>query len=149
MLCAQSSTPADGRKDCPKHIEWYSINSKIVHLVGFTIEMYPDAWSHERQTATFVLGTRHWAVNGTQPPTLHWVTLIVTGLSITAQPTHFRTAPVKETGDTRGEEKHRCEIWGWELRAMLLNRIKLSYYVYQNIVCWYETVFRIQGFCVD
>jgi hypothetical protein len=26
------------RKDHPKHVEWYSINSKKVHLVGFTIE---------------------------------------------------------------------------------------------------------------
>ena len=25
-------------KDRPKHVEWYSINSEIVHLVGFTIE---------------------------------------------------------------------------------------------------------------
>jgi len=30
-------TPDDGRKDRPKHLEWYSINSKIVYLVGFTI----------------------------------------------------------------------------------------------------------------
>jgi len=40
MLCVQSQTPDDGRKDCPKHVEWYSINSKIVHLVGFTKEIF-------------------------------------------------------------------------------------------------------------
>jgi hypothetical protein len=40
MLCVQSWTPDDGRKDQPKHVEWYSINLKIVPLVGFTIEMY-------------------------------------------------------------------------------------------------------------
>jgi hypothetical protein len=28
MLYVQSRTPDDGRKDCPKHVEWYSINSK-------------------------------------------------------------------------------------------------------------------------
>jgi hypothetical protein len=28
MLYVQSWTPYDGRKDCPKHVEWYSINSK-------------------------------------------------------------------------------------------------------------------------
>ena len=48
MLCVQSWTPDDGRKDCPKHVEWYSINSKIVHRVGFTIEIYHDARSDER-----------------------------------------------------------------------------------------------------
>jgi hypothetical protein len=39
MLCLQSRTPDDGRKDRPKHVEWYSINSKIVHLVRFTTEI--------------------------------------------------------------------------------------------------------------
>jgi len=34
----QSWTPDDGRKDRPKHVEWYSIKSKILHLVGFTVE---------------------------------------------------------------------------------------------------------------
>jgi hypothetical protein len=50
ILCVQFWTPDDGRKDRPKHVEWYSINSKIVHLVGFTVEIYHDARSHERQT---------------------------------------------------------------------------------------------------
>jgi hypothetical protein len=36
--CVESWTPDDGRKDRPKHVEWYPINSKIVHVVGFTIE---------------------------------------------------------------------------------------------------------------
>ena len=31
------------------HVEWYSMNSKIMHLVGFTIEIYHDARYHERQ----------------------------------------------------------------------------------------------------
>jgi len=50
MLYVQSWTPDDGRKDRPKHVQWYSISSKIVHLVGFTIEINHDARSHERQT---------------------------------------------------------------------------------------------------
>jgi hypothetical protein len=49
ILCVQSWTPDDRRKDRPKHVEWYIINSKIVHLVGFTIEIYHDVWSHKRK----------------------------------------------------------------------------------------------------
>jgi hypothetical protein len=49
MLCVQSWTPDDGRQERPKHVEWYSINSNVVHLVGFTIEIYHDARSHEGQ----------------------------------------------------------------------------------------------------
>jgi hypothetical protein len=48
-------SPDDGQKDRPKHVEWYSINSKIVHLVDFTIEIYQDARSHERQIRVAVL----------------------------------------------------------------------------------------------
>ena len=48
MLCVQSWTPDDGRKDRPKHVEWYSITLKIVDLVDFTIEIYHNARSHER-----------------------------------------------------------------------------------------------------
>jgi len=54
MLCVQSWTPDDGRKDRPKHVERYSINSKIVQLVGFTTKIYHDARSHERQITKFV-----------------------------------------------------------------------------------------------
>jgi len=43
VLCVESWTPDDGRKDRLKRVEWYSINSKIVRLVGFTIEIYHDA----------------------------------------------------------------------------------------------------------
>jgi len=38
ILYVQSWTHDDGRKDRPKHVKWYSINSKTVHLVGFTTE---------------------------------------------------------------------------------------------------------------
>ena len=40
MLFVQSWTSVDGQTYRPKHVKWYSINSKIVHLVGFTIEIY-------------------------------------------------------------------------------------------------------------
>jgi hypothetical protein len=41
--CMYISTPDDGRKDRPKHVECYSkINKfeKLVHLIGFTIEIH-------------------------------------------------------------------------------------------------------------
>jgi len=49
MLYVQPWTPDDGRKYRPKHVEWYSISPKIVHLVGFTIEIYHDARSPKLQ----------------------------------------------------------------------------------------------------
>jgi len=49
MLYVQAWTPDSGRKDYPKHVEWYSVNSIIVHLVGFTIEIYHNARSYEHQ----------------------------------------------------------------------------------------------------
>jgi hypothetical protein len=55
-IYVQSCTPDDGWKDCPKHVECYSkINKseKLVHLVGFTVEIYYDARTDERQIVTF------------------------------------------------------------------------------------------------
>jgi len=43
LLYVQSWTPDDGRKDRPKHVECDSKINKfetLVHLVGFTIEIY-------------------------------------------------------------------------------------------------------------
>jgi len=43
LLYVQSCTPDDGRKDRPKHVECHSkikYFDTLVHLVGFTIEMY-------------------------------------------------------------------------------------------------------------
>ena len=58
FLCVQWRTPDDGQMNCPKHVEFYSINKfeKLVHLVGFTIRIYHDARSSERQITegTFV-----------------------------------------------------------------------------------------------
>ena len=47
----QSLTPDDGREDRPKHVECYSnkINLTLMHLVGFTVEIYYDARPYERQ----------------------------------------------------------------------------------------------------
>ena len=53
MLCVLSRTPDDGREDSPKHVEWCSVNSKIVRLVGFIIETYHDARYHEGRTGQY------------------------------------------------------------------------------------------------
>ena len=41
LLCVQWKTPDDGRRNCPKHVEFYSKNKfeKLVHLVGFIIRI--------------------------------------------------------------------------------------------------------------
>ena len=52
LLYVQSWTPDDGRKDRPKHVECYSKINKfdtLVHLVGFSIEIYDDARPYEGQ----------------------------------------------------------------------------------------------------
>ena len=51
------TTPDDGRRNCPKHVEFYSKNKfeKSVRLVGFIISIYHDAWSPERQTVDLVV----------------------------------------------------------------------------------------------
>jgi hypothetical protein len=51
MLCVQWETPDDEQRNCPKHAEFHSKNrfEKLVHLFGFTIRIYHDARSHERQ----------------------------------------------------------------------------------------------------
>ena len=52
MLYVQTQTLDDGRKDRPKHVQRYSkINKfeKLVHLVGFTIEIYYDARRFEHR----------------------------------------------------------------------------------------------------
>jgi len=48
LLCAQCKTP-DGRRNCKKHVEFYSKNKfeKLVHLVGFVIlRIYHDTRRH-------------------------------------------------------------------------------------------------------
>jgi len=52
LLCLQwKKTPDDGQRNCPKHVEFYSKNKfeKLVHLVGFIIGIYHDAWSSDCQ----------------------------------------------------------------------------------------------------
>ena len=51
LLCVRWKTPDDGQRNCPKHLEFYSKNKfeKLMHLVGFIIRIYRDAWSPERQ----------------------------------------------------------------------------------------------------
>ena len=51
LLCVQWKTLDDGKRNCPKHAEFYSKNKfeKIVHLVGVIIRIYHDARSPECQ----------------------------------------------------------------------------------------------------
>jgi len=51
LLCLQWKTPDDGKRNCPKHVEFYSKNKlgKFVYLVGFSIIIYHDARLPERQ----------------------------------------------------------------------------------------------------
>ena len=51
LLCVQWKTPDDGQRNCLKHVEFHSKDKfeKLVHLVGFIIGIYHDAWSHECQ----------------------------------------------------------------------------------------------------
>ena len=51
-MCVRSRTPNDGRKDSPKHVEWYSVNSKVVHLVGFTTESQKNSLAVDRSITT-------------------------------------------------------------------------------------------------
>ena len=45
-------TPDDVQRNCPKHVDFHSINKyeKFLHLVGYNIKIYHDTRSHERQT---------------------------------------------------------------------------------------------------
>jgi len=51
LLCVQWKSPNDRRRNCPKHAEFHSKNKfeKLVHLVGFIVSIYHDAWSPEWQ----------------------------------------------------------------------------------------------------
>jgi len=51
LLCLQWKTPDDGKRNCPKHVEFYSKNKfeKLGHLFGFIIRIYRHALSPERQ----------------------------------------------------------------------------------------------------
>ena len=48
MLCLQWKTPDDGKRNCPKHVEFHSKNKfeKLVHLVGFIIWKI-NCWHNE------------------------------------------------------------------------------------------------------
>jgi len=55
LLCVQYSTPDEGQRNFPKHVEFYSKNKleKLVHLFCFIIRVYHDAWSSECQIHLF------------------------------------------------------------------------------------------------
>ena len=48
--------PDDEQRKCPKHVEFHFKNKfeKLVHLVGFIIEIYNDARSDERQVQIYM-----------------------------------------------------------------------------------------------
>jgi hypothetical protein len=50
LLCLHLITPDDGKRNCPKHVEFYSKNKfeKLVYLVGFIVRIYHDARSPEQ-----------------------------------------------------------------------------------------------------
>ena len=56
-VCTLKITPDDGRRNCPKHVEFYSKNKfeKSLHLLGFIILIYHDARPPERQIDLFTL----------------------------------------------------------------------------------------------
>jgi len=60
MYCCVYSTrtPDDGQRNCPNYVEFYSKNKfeKLVHLVGFIVRIYHDAWPSECQ---FRMGNLH------------------------------------------------------------------------------------------
>jgi len=51
LLCVQWKTPDDGKRNCPKHVEFYSKIKfeKLEHLVGLIIRIYHDTRSPECQ----------------------------------------------------------------------------------------------------
>jgi len=57
-VCTIKKTPDDGQRNSPKHVEFYSKNTrifeKLVHLVDFIIRIYHDARSPERQMGNSV-----------------------------------------------------------------------------------------------
>jgi hypothetical protein len=58
--CSETSaykiqTPGNHPEENIQHVECYSITSKIVHLVGFTTEIYHDARSHKRQISALFI----------------------------------------------------------------------------------------------
>ena len=85
LLCVQWKTPDDGQRNCPKHVEIYSRNKfeKLVHLVGFIIRIYRNAWSPERQiqglwvVADFVLVTSGKDLVNFKKENVSWNMLIV------------------------------------------------------------------------
>jgi len=58
LLCVQWKTTDDGQRNFLKHVEFYSKNKfeELVHLVGFIIRIYHDAWSpeHKKKTLGFL-----------------------------------------------------------------------------------------------
>jgi hypothetical protein len=65
LLCVQWKTLDDWQRNCPKHVEFHFKNKceKLVHLVGFIVRIYHDAWSHELQNRRVVVFERDFVSN--------------------------------------------------------------------------------------
>jgi len=52
LLRVQCLTSDDGHRNCPKHIEFHSINKfeKLVHLVGFTTRIFRTLITNKKRT---------------------------------------------------------------------------------------------------
>jgi hypothetical protein len=62
LVCLQYSTPDDGQKTCPQHVEFYSKNKfkKLVHPIGFIIRIIGYKYSvppNSRDTITMESNT--------------------------------------------------------------------------------------------
>jgi len=67
------STPDDGQRNCPKHVEFHSKNKfqKLMQLVGFVMRIYHDALNVEfppvrNSIMTTALNTVKWLVFTTE-----------------------------------------------------------------------------------
>jgi len=70
LLCVQWKTPDDRQSNCLKHVDFYSKNKfeKLVHLVGFSIRIYHDARSPERQITLLTTIPSHPQTHTPQTP---------------------------------------------------------------------------------
>ena len=69
LLCVQCKTPDDGKRNCLKHVEFYSRNEfeKLIHLVGFFIgthqKPYSVSWILNTLTIYLLTWRIWWALN--------------------------------------------------------------------------------------
>jgi len=99
LLCVQWKAPDDGQRNCPKHVEFYSKNKfeKLVHLVGFIIRIYHNAWSPERQIWFMVNKVALWQV----------YLLVLQFTSVSFIPPVLHTHPINQPSITTVTKPHQ------------------------------------------